>query len=101
MIRELKKDEDFMEVVRSYDKVVVDFYASWCGPCQLMMQVFERMEEEGTDVNIIKVNVDDFRDLAMKYGIASIPTLVAMNDGIEYKRHIGMMSSEELEDMVK
>ncbi len=75
---------------------VVDFYADWCGPCQMMGKVLEAM----TDLNIIKVNTDTHEDLAQKFGVMSIPTLVFFKDGKEVKKEIGFKSEEEIKNIL-
>ena len=62
------------EVLNSKQPVLVDFYASWCGPCMMMAPILEEIEEEiGNDIKMCKINVDESRDLAIKYGISTIP----------------------------
>lgn len=97
MIRELKNGENFNEVVESLDKVIVDFYAVWCGPCQMMSPLLHDLVEKNSEVNILKVNVDEFPEVAGRYGVMSIPTFVPMSKGIEMgSRKIGMATQEEL-----
>ena len=71
---------------------IVDFYADWCGPCKMLGQVLESME----DVNIIKINVDEEEELAKRYKIMSIPNLLIIKDGEIKKQLIGFRSKEEL-----
>ena len=71
---------------------LIDFYADWCGPCKMLGQVLESME----DVNIIKINVDEEEDLAKRYKIMSIPNLLIIKDGEIKKQLIGFRSKEEL-----
>ena len=76
---------------------LVDFYADWCGPCQMMGEVLEKL----TDVNILKVNTDTHEDLARKYGIMRIPTLIFFKDKKEVKKEIGFKTKEEIERILK
>ena len=62
----LEKKEDFKELI-SKGKVIVDFYADWCGPCKMLSPVLEEFSKENSDVEVVKVNVDNFQDLAMEY----------------------------------
>lgn len=94
MIKYLEKIEDFDEIIK--EEIIVDFYADWCGPCKMIGSVLEE-----TDFNILKVNVDDFQELAIRYGVMSIPTLIKFKDGNEVKKIIGFRTKEELEEEFK
>ncbi|MBW6431764.1 thioredoxin, partial [Patescibacteria group bacterium] len=75
-------DKNFSkEVLEHKGSVVVDFYADWCGPCKMMAPIFEEAAAESKDVKFGKLNVDTARDMAMKYGVMSIPTLIVFKDG--------------------
>lgn len=95
MIKHLK-NEEFEEEVKS-GTVLVDFYADWCGPCQMMGKILETMD----DVKILKVNTDDFNELALNFGVMSIPTLILFKDGSESGKLIGLQSKEDVEKFVK
>lgn len=75
--------------------VLVDFYADWCGPCKMLGNVLE-----GMDLNVIKVNTDKFPELAQKFGVMSIPTVVIYKDGKESTKFIGFRSKEEIKEIV-
>ena len=75
---------------------LVDFYADWCGPCKMLGSVLESM-----DLNIIKVNTDKFPELATKFGVMSIPTVVIYKDKEEKTKFIGCRSKEDIEDIIK
>ena len=90
MIKYLEKEEDFENLIK--EEVIVDFYADWCGPCKMIGSILEEIEE----FNILKINVDDFPDIARKFGIMSIPTLIKFNGGEEVKKVIGYRTKEEL-----
>lgn len=93
MIKYLKEDNFYDEV--SSGTVLVDFYADWCGPCKMMGEILESV-----DANILKVNTDEFQELAMKHGVMSIPTLVLYKDGSEVSKLIGLQSKEDIEDFI-
>ena len=94
----LTKDEFQKKVIDGKEECIVDFYADWCGPCKMLMPVMEKIAEEKT---VYKVNTDDEMDLAMSYGIMSIPCIISFKDGKEYKRHIGMGSKSDIEELLK
>ena len=96
MVKYLEKESDFKEIV-SKGVTLVDFYADWCGPCQAMGKVLEEMK----DVNILKVNTDDFDQLSASFGVMSIPTLILIKDGEEVDKRIGLQSKSELEEFIK
>lgn len=76
--------------------VFVDFYADWCGPCKMMGPVIEEIEKELTDIKFIKVNVDEAEDIAMRYGIMSIPTFYLFKDGELLRKTVGGHSKQEM-----
>lgn len=76
------------------DKILVDFYADWCGPCKMLSPVLEKANSE---IKVVKVNVDNFENLAKKYGIMSIPTIILFDKGQELKRNVGFIDKERLE----
>lgn len=90
MIKYLE-NENFDDLV-SNGIHIVDFYADWCGPCKMMGSVLENM----SDVSIIKINTDLHQDLATKFGVMSIPTLIFFKDGIEQNKIIGFKNEDEI-----
>ena len=76
--------------------VLVDFYADWCGPCKMIAPIVEEISVERSDITVGKVNVDESGAIAVKYGIASIPTLIVFKDGKEYARLIGYRPKEDI-----
>lgn len=92
------EEKDFEEEVKS-GKVVVDFFATWCMPCKMMGQIFERMEDSlKSDEKIIKVDVDECEKLSRRFGVLSIPTLVFFKDGQMVSKHVGLMQEEEVRE---
>lgn len=84
------------EVLKSEEPVLVDFWASWCGPCMMLGPVVEELAETVTDVKICKVNVDEQMDLAQQFKVVSIPMLILFKDGQVAAKDIGVKSRDEL-----
>lgn len=80
---------------------VIDFWASWCGPCKMFAPVFDKLSDEVTDVSFCKVNVDDEPELAAKLSIASIPTVLFVKDGTVTAKSVGFMPEDELRDFIE
>lgn len=97
----LTKDNFKEEVLDSKVPVFIDFWATWCGPCQMVGPVVEEMAEEVTDVKICKVNVDEQPELARQYHVMSIPMFFVFKNGEVVKRDMGAKSKEELLEMLK
>ena len=82
-------------LVSAHDVVLVDFYADWCGPCQMMESTIESIAEE-TDAAVVKVDVDRFQQIAANFGVQGIPTLILFADGEPVERMVGMQTRETL-----
>ena len=94
--------ENFEEEALKSEKIVlVDFYADWCGPCQMMSPIIEKIAEENKDIVVGKVNVDEEEDLAVRYNVMSIPTFIVIKNGEEVNRIIGAVSKSEIEGIIK
>ena len=90
------------EVLKADKPVLVNFWASWCGPCRMLAPIVEEIANEYKGkVNVGKVNVDDERELAMRYGISSIPTLMLFKNGEVVKKSVGYAPKSELEEMLR
>ena len=99
MIKHLENANEFENEVKE-GLVVVDFYANWCGPCQMLAPVLEDLEKE-TSIKIVKINVDEIPDLARQFRIMSIPTLMLFKDGKFVKKELGYMPIERLREFIK
>ena len=91
--------ENFDEVVlRSQEPVLVDFWATWCGPCQMLAPVLEELSQQ---VKVVKVDVDENPQLAMAFQVSSIPTVISFRDGKGLKKSVGVTSKEALLELLK
>ena len=100
-IIDLTKENFQAEITKSDKPVLVDFWAVWCGPCQMMAPILHELETEMPDVQIGKVNVDEQMDLARQFRVVSIPTLIIFKNGQEVQRMVGVTSKEERKDALK
>ena len=97
----MTKDNFKEEVLEAKVPVLVDFWATWCGPCQMVGPVIEEIAGEVTDAKIGKVDVDENPELAREYKVMSIPTLKVFKDGASVRREIGAKSKDEILAMLK
>lgn len=97
---ELTKDNFEAEVLKSDKTVLVDFWASWCGPCRMLSPVVDEIAEKRTDIKVGKVNVDDEEELAMRYGIMSIPTLIVFQNGEVKTQTMGVQPKDTILNML-
>lgn len=88
------------EALKSNVPVLVDFYADWCGPCQMMAPVIEQIADEHDEIKVGKINVDESPELAVKFGINSIPAFFVFENGEIKGKKIGYCSKEEIEKML-
>ena len=85
------------EVLKSNLPVIVDFWAEWCGPCKMLTPILEELSNEmKNEINVVKVNLDDNQDLAMKYSIRSIPTLLLFKEGNLIDTKVGLLPKSEI-----
>ena len=77
----VNKNNFNQEVLNSDKPVLIDFWAPWCGPCRMVVPLVEEIAEERSDIKVVKINVDEEQELAMQFGVISIPTLVVMKNG--------------------
>lgn len=94
------KDNFKQEVLEADVPVLVDFWAEWCGPCQMVLPIVEELAGEVKDAKICKVNVDEQMELAKEFRVMSIPTLMVFKNGQKVKSEVGAKSKEELKAML-
>ena len=98
MIKHVESVKQFKEETAT-GTVLVDFFATWCGPCQMLSPVIEELDKKH-DIKVLKVDVDELSDLAREFRVMSIPTLVVFKDGKMVKKELGYMPLERLESLI-
>lgn len=98
---EITEKEFESKVLKSNKKVLVDFYADWCGPCRMLSPVVEEVAKETEEVEFYKINVDHAEEVSRKYGVMSIPTLIIFQDGKVVNNSVGLKSKNELKEFLK
>lgn len=96
----LNKDTFESQVLNGTGKTVVDFFATWCGPCRMLSPILEEVESEHPEVRFVKVDIDESPELAEKYGVVSVPTLMKFVDGAPAATSIGLLPKDELETFI-
>ena len=92
----VKKSTFESEVLKCEKPVIVDFWASWCGPCRMLSPIVDEVAEETEAIKFCKINVDEEPDLATQFKVMTIPTLIVFKNGQEVKRNVGVISKEEI-----
>lgn len=97
---EIINTEKFNEI-KDNGKVVVDFFADWCGPCKMLGPVMEEVSKKHSDITFVKVNVDENEELAAQYGVMSIPSVFMLKDGQVANKFLGYMGAEAVEEQIE
>lgn len=100
-VLEVNNENFEKEVLESERPVLIDFFADWCAPCKMLSPIVEQIAEENDQIKVVKINIDNEQELAVKYGIMSIPTLVVIKNGQESSRSVGLISKEEILELIK
>lgn len=98
MIKHLEKLEDFQNIIAK-DRVLVDFYTDWCGPCQMLMPLIEELDKE-ENIVVVKIDVDQFGEIAQQLHIMAVPTLLYFKDGKLVNRQSGYMPLNHLKEFI-
>lgn len=102
MIHYIENGQIINEVIKNDKLVIIDFFATWCVPCQMMSEVLREIEKEYEDVaEIFKVDVDENQETAIRYDVTSMPTLVFFKDGEEVERNVGYIEKDELISIIE
>lgn len=97
----VQKDE-FEKIINESKPTIVDFFATWCGPCKMLSPILEKVEEDSKgEFNIVKIDVDESYDVAKKYEIMSVPTMIIFKDGDEQEKIVGLRQKNQIEDAVR
>ena len=101
MVKEITKDNFDKEVIAANGKALVDFWASWCGPCMMLGPIVDEVSEKIDNVKFCKVNCDNDRELALEYGINAIPCLLVFENGEIVNRSVGLVEEQDIVNLVK
>lgn len=96
----INEDNFEKEVLNSDKAVVLDFYADWCGPCKIQSPIIDNLSEENNNIKVGKINVDDNPELAEKYSIMSIPTILVIKNGEVTNQFVGVTEKEKLKEVL-
>lgn len=100
MIKEITSTAEFDEAIKG-EKVLVDFYAIWCGPCKMLAPIVEKVIEENPSITLLRVDVDQNEELARRYGIVSIPTLIYFKNGTLANQSVGYIGEDAVKKFVE
>ena len=100
-MKHIKTQAEFETLIKENNNVIIDFYATWCGPCKMLAPIFEQVSQEKENVTFVKVDVDELRDLAMEYRIASVPTVILFKDGEFIAQTMGFRPKQQFTDALE
>lgn len=101
MITTITKDNFEKEIVKADKPVLVDFWASWCGPCRMLSPIIDEIAEEHPEIKVCKINIDDEAELAIRHGVMSVPTLMLFKNGEIAQTAVGVRPKDEILDLLK
>lgn len=102
MVHHIEPGQIIDEVLKNEGLVVVDFFATWCAPCQMLAPVLIELDKKyGDEVEFYKVNIDESEDAAIRYGVSSVPTLIFFKNGEEIDRQVGFADEDELSNWIE
>ena len=100
MVKEINGLKELNEVVNN-KKVLVDVYATWCGPCKMLAPIVNKVSEDVSDLTVVKIDIDENEDIAAKYGVEAIPTLLVFNNGELVNKNVGFIPENKVNELVK
>ena len=100
MLKYFTNEMNFDEEIKK-GSVIVDFFATWCGPCRMLGNVLEELSKEREDIKILKIDTDEFNELAMRFGVMSIPTILFYKNGEMINKNIGFCDKEKLINLLE
>ena len=101
MITTITKDNFEKGIVKADKPVLVDFWASWCGPCRMLSPTIDEIAEEHPEIKVCKINIDDEAELAIRHGVMSVPTLMIFKNGEIAQTAVGVRPKDEILDLLK
>ena len=101
MITTITKDNFENEIIKADKPVLVDFWASWCGPCRMLGPTIDEIAEEHPEIKVCKINIDDEAELAIRHGVMSVPTLMIFKNGEIAQTAVGVRPKDEILDLLK
>lgn len=100
-VQTITKENFEREVLQSSQPVLIDFWATWCGPCRMLSPIVDEVAEENQEVKVGKINVDEQPELARQFGIMTIPTLLVFQNGKIVQQSVGLISKEAVENLLQ
>jgi len=100
-MKQITSEKDFNELINDEKLSLIDFYADWCAPCQMIKPILEKLDSKYDNVNIGKVNVDNLPQIAGKFGVMGIPTLIFFKSGNQVETIVGLRSEDDLSNIIE
>ena len=101
MVKELNGLNELNEVIKNNNKVLVDVYATWCGPCKMLSPIIDKISEEEKNVVVLKSDIDENEDIAAAFGVEAIPTLLVFENGSLKNKNVGFIPEAKVKELLK